>query len=223
MHESGFGELVAVDIGGATTDLYSMCSNGAKRSDVVVKGLEEPYAKRTVEGDLGMRYSALGVLKALSEEEIKMINEDEDVDMEEELLYRHNHVDTIFSNDKEEKVDLIIGGICTDKAMERHVGKLEQFYTPMGTGYYQTGKDLSEIECLVATGGVLVHSKNPIKVLEKAKATPKNMYTELRPRHPSFYLDKDYILASMGLLSDIDPLLALKIMKKHIVKLENEQ
>lgn len=60
MHESGLGELVLVDIGGATTDMYSMCSASAKRSDVIIKGLEEPYAKRTVEGDLGMRYSALG-------------------------------------------------------------------------------------------------------------------------------------------------------------------
>ena len=221
MHETGFGELVAVDIGGATTDLYSMCSQGAKRSDVVVKGLEEPYAKRTVEGDLGMRYSALGVLKALSSEEIRMINEDEHVDMEKELLYRHNHVDTIFTTDEEEKIDLIIGGICTDKAMGRHVGKLEEFFTPMGTGYYQIGKDLSQIECLVATGGVLVHSKDPKKVLEKAVSSSKNMYTELRPRNPHFYLDKDYILASMGLLSDIDSLLALKIMKKHIIKLED--
>ena len=33
--------------------------------DVVIKGLEEPYSKRTVEGDLGMRYSALGVSRVL--------------------------------------------------------------------------------------------------------------------------------------------------------------
>lgn len=81
MHESGLGEIVLVDIGGATTDMYSMCSASAKRSDVVVKGLEEPYAKRTVEGDLGMRYSALGVLGALTEEEIKTIDLDENVDL----------------------------------------------------------------------------------------------------------------------------------------------
>ena len=39
---------------------------------------------------------------------------------------------------------------------------------------------------------------------------------ELRPVNPKFMLDKDYLLASMGLLSSIDPLLALKIMKKHM-------
>ena len=73
MHEYGLGELIVVDIGGATTDLYSMSSPSAKRSDVVLKGLEEPYAKRTVEGDLGMRYSAVGIAQSLTEEEKELI------------------------------------------------------------------------------------------------------------------------------------------------------
>ena len=73
-------------------------------ADVVIKGLEEPYAKRTVEGDLGMRYSALGVLKALSTEEIILINQDENVDMEKELIYRSEHVDKVFNEGEQEKV-----------------------------------------------------------------------------------------------------------------------
>ena len=96
LREAGLGELVCVDIGGATTDMYSMSTASAKRSDVVIKGLEEPYAKRTVEGDLGMRYSALGVLKALTEEEIILINQDENVDMKVELEYRNEHVEKVF-------------------------------------------------------------------------------------------------------------------------------
>ena len=32
--------------------------------NTVIKGLPEPYAKRTVEGDIGMRYSASGVVEA---------------------------------------------------------------------------------------------------------------------------------------------------------------
>ena len=146
LREPGLGELVAVDIGGATTDMYSMCTASAKRSDVVIKGLEEPYAKRTVEGDLGMRYSALGVLKSLTTEEILLINEDENVDLEKELIYRSTHVDEVFNSGIEEKVDLIIGGICVHKAMARHVGKMEEVYTPMGLIYNQTGKDLTKIE-----------------------------------------------------------------------------
>lgn len=215
LRESGLGELVCVDIGGATTDMYSMCTASAKRSDVVIKGLEEPYAKRTVEGDLGMRYSALGVLKALTKEEIILIDQDENIDLQKELEYRNENVDKVFNDDKEANVDLIIGGICVDKAMGRHVGKMEEVYTPMGLVYNQTGKDLTKIECVIGTGGILVNSSNPKKILSNVKGDSKK-YLELRPENPKYLIDKDYILASMGLLSEIDPLLALKIMKKHL-------
>lgn len=218
LREEGLGELVCVDIGGATTDMYSMSVASAKRSDVVIKGLEEPFAKRTVEGDLGMRYSALGVLKALSEEEIILINQDENLDMKKELEYRNEHVDVVFNNPHEEKVDRIIGGICVDKAMKRHVGKMEEVYTPMGLVYNQTGKDLTKIEVVIGTGGILVNSSNVKEILSKVLGN-KNSYLELRPENPEYLLDKDYILASMGLLSEINPMLALKIMKKHLKKI----
>ena len=219
LRESGLGELVCVDIGGATTDMYSMCTASAKRSDVVIKGLEEPYAKRTVEGDLGMRYSAIGVLKSLTEEEKILINEDENVDLEKELTFRNNNVDVVFEDEYQIKVDHIQAGICVDKAMARHVGKMEEVYTPMGLVYNQTGKDLTKIECVIGTGGVLVNSKDPRKILSKVVGNKKT-YLELRPENPNYLLDKDYILASMGLLSEIDPLLALKIMKKHLKVIE---
>ncbi len=218
MRESGLGEIILLDIGGATTDMYSICSASAKRSDVVIKGLEEPYAKRTVEGDLGMRYSALGVLNSLTEEEIKLINQDENVDLEKELLFRHNNVDVVPDTDEQKKVDIIMGRICVDKAMSRHVGKMEETYTPMGMLYNQHGKDLSQINWIIGTGGVLVHNENPEKILS-AVLYDRKKGLELRPQHPRYMIDKDYILASMGLLSEIDPLLALKIMKKRIVAL----
>ena len=59
-----FGELAAVDLGGATTDVYSIAKGLPSRAGTVLRGLPEPYAKRTVEGDIGMRYSAHGVADA---------------------------------------------------------------------------------------------------------------------------------------------------------------
>lgn len=221
MRESGLGEIVLLDIGGATTDMYSICSASAKRSDVVIKGLEEPYAKRTVEGDLGMRYSALGVLNSLTQEEIKLINQDENVDLEKELTFRHNNVDVIPDNEEQRKIDIIMGRICVDKAMSRHVGKMEETYTPMGMLYNQHGKDLSQVNWIIGTGGVLVHNPEPQKILS-AVLYDRKKALELRPQYPRYMIDKDYILASMGLLSEIDPLLALKIMKKRIVALPQQ-
>ena len=62
--EPGIGELLAVDVGGATTDVYTICDGRPTKGNAVFKGLPEPYAKRTVEGDIGMRYSINGIVEA---------------------------------------------------------------------------------------------------------------------------------------------------------------
>ena len=81
-------------------------------------------------------------------------------------------------------------------------------------GYF----DLSQIEYVIGTGGVLVNSSNPVKILEKVKGGVRRNVLELRPTKPQYLLDADYILSAMGLLSEVDPLLARKIMKKHLKK-----
>ena len=60
----GLGELVAVDVGGATTDVYSVANGMPTDPRTMLKGLPEPYIKRTVEGDIGMRYSIRGIVDA---------------------------------------------------------------------------------------------------------------------------------------------------------------
>jgi uncharacterized protein (TIGR01319 family) len=214
MHEEGIGELVVVDVGGATTDLYSI-SEPSKRGDVILTGLEEPYAKRTVEGDLGMRYSANGILKALTKEEIMMINLEKGIDIEKEITERNTNVAMIPTNFQEADVDRLLAEMCVYKAMNRHAGKMEEIYTPMGMVHHQTGKDLTDIETVIGTGGVIIKSKDPKQILAKTTNVFRNDF-ELRPRHPKFYIDETYSLYAMGLLSEIDPVLALRIMKKHL-------
>ena len=62
--EPGIGDLIAVDVGGATTDVYSIADGMPEKMNTVYKGLPEPYSKRTVEGDIGMRYSIQGIVDA---------------------------------------------------------------------------------------------------------------------------------------------------------------
>ena len=103
--------------------------------------------------------------------------------------------------------------------MERHAGRMEEAYTPMGMLYNQYGKDLSKINFVIGTGGVLVHSDDPKKILS-AVEYKMSKGLQLRPRSPRYMLDKDYILSAMGLLAEVDPLLALKIMKKRITTIK---
>ncbi len=221
MHEPGLGDIVIVDIGGATTDMYSMCL-ATNRSDVILHGLEEPFAKRTVEGDLGMRYSAPGIVKNLSKEEIRLIDEEKGIDIETEVAYRFHNVWSLPENEHDEHIDELLAEMCAYRAMHRHVGKIEEVFTPMGTVYNQTGKDLTEVEYVIGTGGVIINARDPFIILNKTKNVFSNT-NELRPKHPGFLIDRKYILAAMGLLSQIDPLLALKIMKKHLKPINEEE
>ena len=59
----GWGPLMVVDVGGATTDVHSIASGAPADGSVVQYGLPEPYAKRTVEGDLGMRHNARTIVE----------------------------------------------------------------------------------------------------------------------------------------------------------------
>jgi len=100
--------------------------------------------------------------------------------------------------------------------MARHVGKIEEVFTPMGTFYHQTGKDLSDVTHCIGSGGVIIRSKDPRSILEHLSAKHQSP-TDLAPRNPEYLLDQTYILSAMGLLSQQEPLLALKIMKKRLI------
>lgn len=214
LDEPGLGEIMLLDIGGATTDLYSMTKGLPTKIEVVYKGLEEPFAKRTVEGDLGMRYSALGVYEALTEEERERFLL-QGIDLHKEAEMRNHDIAFVPKSDQDYVIESVFAGICADKAMSRHVGSLERTYTPFGFMYYQTGKDLSRVTAIIGTGGVVINAKDPQKILKELWAK-RHKAEEARPMHTEFYLDQDYILSAMGLLSLENKALALHIMKKRI-------
>ncbi len=217
--EEGYGELMVIDIGGATTDVHTIGEGFPKRTEVIMKGLQEPFAKRTVEGDLGMRYSANALLNLVSNYEFeKYFSEDDKCkhDIKKSLDRRKNDVDFIPQTKDEEEFDKAIAKICCDVSMSRHVGHVEVVHTPLGDMYYQTGKDLSDIKYVIGTGGVLI-SNADAKIILKQVNRKSNRLLELRPNNPSYLIDKSYILSAMGLLSQKYPRLAIKLMKQYLL------
>lgn len=215
--ETGLGEIVVIDIGGATTDFYSVCSGMPKQANVFVHGLEEPFAKRTVEGDLGMRYSAPGIIKNLSDETIKKYRE-QGIDLLREAEFRHSRPAFLPRDERDEYVDSVLAKLCVDIATSRHVGTFSTVYTPLGVMHYQTGKDLSEVKYIVGTGGVIIYDRHAYDILKSA-LYDAGKPTELRPRKPAFLLDGDYLTSAMGLLGRHHPEIALRIMKKRFRKI----
>lgn len=217
--EDGLGDLIVVDIGGATTDIHSIAKGEPTKPSVMIKGLEEPYAKRTVEGDLGMRYSALALLEAAGTKTIRNYLHDslKQIDIKSQCLYRHNNIKMVPQTEDEIKFDEAMAKAATELAMTRHCGVLECVYTPMGTMFNQNGKDLTETPYVIGTGGVIIHSLNPHKILKAGNFNQEDPI-HLKPVNPKFLIDKTYILSAMGLLAQEYPNIAIRIMKKFLVK-----
>ncbi len=213
--EEGFGELMVIDVGGATTDVHTIGQGFPKRTEVIFKGLQEPFAKRTVEGDLGMRYSAKALLSLVSSYEFKRYSNYEG-DVEAAANKRYEDVNYLPENDAEREFDQALARICCDLSMSRHVGHVEVVYTPLGNMYYQIGKDLSDIQYVIGTGGILINHPEAKNILQEVNQKSERKL-ELRPTDPTILLDQDYILSAMGLLAQKHPKLALKLMKKHLV------
>ena len=214
----GLGELAAVDVGGATTDIYSMTDGTPERPNTIIKGLPEPYAKRTVEGDIGMRYSAAGIVEAAGLAQVSNLaglSEDRTLELLEEIT-----TDTSRMPDTEElaALDKALASMAIKTGMSRHAGTFEKVYTPMGEAFAQVGKDLSRVNKVIITGGSLIHG-TPENVRDIAAHALYDLSqpNSLKPLNAEVLVDKEYILSAMGLLSQYHPDTALKIMKKELV------
>lgn len=216
--EEGIGPLMMVDIGGATTDVYSVCDGAPTQPGVTQKGLREPYAKRTVEGDLGMRYSALSLKEAAGSLKIRAYLKDPQADVEAACAQRSRVADMLPVSVQDSQMDEALAMAAVELSVERHAGYLESVYTPMGVVISQTGKDLSEIKSFIGTGGVLVASKRPEEIL-RVGLFDLNKPASLKSRQAVLMLDKEYILSAMGLLAQDYPDIALRIMKKQVIEL----
>ncbi len=218
-NEAGIGDIMAVDIGGATTDIYSIAEGKAARDNIIMKGLPEPVNKRTVEGDLGMRYSLSSLAEELNKEGIQKETGIDKKEIDNWVNRCINNPNLLAkTNSSEQKIEEAIARNAVRIGVERHVGRYQSVYTPFGQVFTLTGKDLSEIPSIIGIGGVIINSKKPANILKgSVYKTGDPIYT--KPLKPKYYIDKKYIFSSMGLLSKANPELALSILKKEIVQI----
>ena len=214
--ENGIGELVAVDVGGATTDIYSIADGMPEQMNTVYKGLPEPYAKRTVEGDIGMRYSIHGIVEAAGLHRIAKLSGLSEDRVEELVADLRQNTDKVPNGDAElESLDYALASMAIEEAVKRHAGTMEETYTLMGKTYLQEGKNLTGVKNIVVTGGSLIHTKRTEEIASHALYSPQQPMS-LRPMKADVWVDRTYILAAMGLLSGYYPGVALRIMKKEL-------
>lgn len=213
--EEGIGELMALDVGGATTDVYSIADGMPKEGGTVYKGLPEPYVKRTVEGDIGMRYSIGGIVEAASLKKVASLAGLTPERAQALIDDLAEHTEKVPDSEETERLDFALACCACETAARRHAGYIEETYNMTGKVFVQTGKDLRTVRQMVVTGGSLIHTKRTGEIASHAFYDPADPMS-LRPIKARVLVDRRYILAAMGLLSEYEPQTALRIMKKEL-------
>lgn len=217
-NEEGLGEIVVVDIGGATTDIHSIARGDSTEPGVVQKGLPEPFVKRTVEGDLGLRYNASSILHAVGKERFEQQLGNSNFDLDKAINQLSLFPDRLPESESERLLDTELARNAVRLAMERHAGTIQTTYGPEGQVFVQYGKDLRGIKIVIGTGGPLIFSPVSEKIFQEMIYSERNPFS-LRPKVPDFYLDERYLLYAVGIMSEVEPDKALRVAKKYLKRL----
>ncbi len=210
--EDGLGELLLVDVGGATTDVYSIAKGSPTKEGASTAGLPEPYAKRTVEGDLGLFHN-LDTLSCIAKD-VNALYDEERTEFEEKVKKLQSVLSIPEGSDQTE-CQLTLSHLAVKTAVDRHVGTIELVVTHNGEFWVQRGKDLTLVKTVIGAGGPVAFSSDPHRVISGAVFNPGTPNI-LKPISPHFYLDEKYILFAIGLLAQSEPVKALRIIKKYL-------
>lgn len=202
------GDLVVLDVGGATTDVHSVTKGSEAVSRILLA--PEPEAKRTVEGDLGMFINMPHVVERVGIEKL-----------EKELGFDINIImETMEAIPKNEQQVRFVERLCleaTATAMERHAGRIRKLYGESGFGSVAEGKDLTEVQVMIGTGGALTRLPSRYEILKKTLLCGRG--EELFPsKEVKVMVDEDYIMASLGVLSTEYPEAAMRLMKNSLFR-----
>ena len=219
----GWGEMILVDVGGATTDVHSIGYGKPTGTNTMVQGLPEPFAKRTVEGDLGIRYNAAHLLGRVGLDSLttELCSTFPDLAVaSEELAQYIEEISQDTSVVPREKwhyaADAVLARVAVDLAMERHVGKRERIFTRDGETWVHYGKDLTDTSTLIGTGGVFIYNPYVAQILSPSvRGNPR--YQVLRPKNPKMFTDASYLLYAVGLLAEKYPEVAVRIFQDHMM------
>ena len=199
------GNIMTIDVGGATTDIHSI---SIPSDDFKLFQEGESLFKRSVEGDLGVFINHKNVLNLF-----------ENYDYFEKIGINNAEIENILSNYSyipknkiQKKFVYELTKKCTHIALDRHVGDIRKIFTSSGQKIIPEGKDLTQIKYIVLTGGALINLEKSDEIIyEYIKRNP----SKLLPRDNVIILkDNDYIMASIGVLSLKYPEIAYKLLIK---------
>ncbi|WP_033344135.1 glutamate mutase L [Catenuloplanes japonicus] len=189
-------DLMVIDVGGATTDVYSAVTADPDRPRTTTGTLR---CARTVEGDLGMRAGAPGIVAAARAE--RLLTDDDADRLEIAAAARAADPGSVPTTGRERAAEERLAGLALTVALRRHARHAD----PGGAL-----RDLSAARLVVGSGGVLRHHG------------PAALHTALGdhagawpvPAGAVVTVDAAYVLAAAGLLAPDHPRAARRLLDR---------
>lgn len=202
------GNLVTFDIGGATTDIHSVCNEATEIANILIN--PEPFAKRTVEGDLGVYVNKDNIIDIITKSVLAKELGITPVVLDD-LITHYQAIPTAKQVGLVEKLT----EVALDKSLTRHAGRIIDYFGAKGKTKIAEGKDLTAVQTIIATGGALTRLPHRADIINRV--IQKHDPTILKPAPTATILfDNDYIMASIGVLSLTYPQAALQLMKNSL-------
>lgn len=202
------GDLVTIDVGGATTDIHSVTEGTEKVNKILVE--PEPVAKRTVEGDLGVFINKRNIVDTIKIEKLE-----KELNMTPEDIEKFTNSDIAIPETKEHK--RFIERLTKEAvivSINRHAGGYRTYFGSK-SDTLAFGKDLTAVKWIVGTGGALTRLTAREEILNSISQF--NRADKLLPTaEAKILIDNDYIMASLGVLSSLNKEAAIKLLLKSL-------
>jgi len=203
------GDVLTVDVGGATTDIHSVTEGSEEMNRIMIA--PEPRAKRTVEGDLGVYVNARNVIELATEDKLAKHLEVSD-DQLKTLIESHKPIPV---SEMEKLFVEKLSTVACHHAIDRHAGTIIDMYSTAGRKKAASGKDLTAVQYIIGTGGALTRLPNRIEIL-KSITTDLSQSKLLPNKDTKVLIDHHYIMASIGVLSKVHLEDSIEFLKQSL-------
>ena len=173
--------------------------------------VEVMWRVRTVEGDLGVRWGAMGVVAAAITEQL--VDSDEAALLETAARQRTDDPAFLADDETGRAIDARLAELALTVALRRHA-------RPQESGEVRhLGKDLRGVRLVVGSGGVLRHAAPQSLRHILAPAISDHAGGWKVPTHASLAVDSRYVLAAAGLLARDHPEAAARLVTGALSRL----
>ncbi len=209
-------DVAVVDVGGATTDVHSVVEIDPGDGHLAREVVAPTRVTRTVEGDLGVRWTAVSAVE--QGEAAGLVDPAERTGLRAAARERGADPGLVAATAAGLDADRRLAEVAVGIALRRHAGRQQVLLGAGGRVVERTGRDLREVGLLVGSGGVLRHATAGVAEELLRTATGADVAGGwLLPRAPRVAVDRTYVLAAVGMLAAEHPQVAAAVVRRHLL------